>query len=169
MPPDRKAGRSIVLRTTWFRRKSRIMAYRRNSIAVTDTEIEALKNYRTQGSLALSAYIDLSSADLKSTADHLLKDRIEARLRELDVDINERGSLQEDLELIEIYLNTNGNRRAAGVAVFSCAEELFWRAYLLPVPVDMHVHIGSELDPEPLVEVFERIRGERLTPETMAV
>lgn len=145
------------------------MAYHKNTATVTAAELEVLRKYRTQNSLALTAYLDLRSNNLKATAEYLLKDRLQARLRKLGIDSEEQGLLQEDLELIQIYLNTNGNRKATSIAVFSCAEELFWRAYLLPVPVDMHVHIGAELDLEPLLDVLEQIQCENLAPETMVV
>jgi len=145
------------------------MVSRKHTTTVAETELEALRRYRTQGSLALSAYLDLRSSERQAAAEDLLAERIQASLHELGIDGEQRASLQEDVELIQIYLSTNGNRKAAGVAVFSCAEELFWRAYLLPLPVDMRVHVGPELDVEPLLDVLERNRCESFSPEQVAV
>ena len=60
---------------------------------------------------------------------------------------------EEDIEIVRLYLNCNASRCGAGLAIFSCASELFWRAYSLPVPVPTHVAVGPRFDIEPLLQV----------------
>jgi hypothetical protein len=69
--------------------------------------------------------------------------------------------LKEDMEIIGLYLRANGHRNHAGLAIFSCAAELFWRAYPLPVPVPTQVTIGPRFNVEPLAEAVELVGGER--------
>ncbi len=68
-----------------------------------------------------------------------------------------REAIKEDAEIVGLYLKTNGHRRHATVAIFSCAAELFWRAYPLPVPVGPQVSVGTKFNVEPLL----RLLGQR--------
>jgi hypothetical protein len=54
------------------------------------------------------------------------------------------------MEIVGLYLRTNGHRRHPGLAIFSCAAELFWRAYPLPRPVPNQVAVGPKFNLEPL-------------------
>jgi hypothetical protein len=54
------------------------------------------------------------------------------------------------VEIVKLYLQTNGHRRHASLALFSCAAELFWRAYPLSVPVPTQVSVGPGFDLAPL-------------------
>jgi hypothetical protein len=57
------------------------------------------------------------------------------------------------MEIVKLYLQTNGHRRYAGLAIFSCASELFWRAYPLLVPVPTEITVGPGFNVEPLRQV----------------
>lgn len=73
-----------------------------------------------------------------------------ARLEECGPRADCRKAIQEDIEIVSLYLKTNAHRRQPGLAIFSCAAELFWRAYPLPEPVPNRVVIGPRFDLEPL-------------------
>jgi hypothetical protein len=64
-----------------------------------------------------------------------------------------REIIQEDIEIVSLYINSNAYRCGAGLAIFSCASELFWRAYSLPLPVPSQVAVGPQFDIEPLLQV----------------
>ncbi len=67
-----------------------------------------------------------------------------------------REALKEDMEIVGLYLRTNGHRDYAGVAIFSCAAELFWRVYPLPEPLPNQVSVGAKFDISPLKQVLGR-------------
>ncbi len=56
------------------------------------------------------------------------------------------------MEIVGLYLKTNGRRNNKGLAIFSCAAEMFWRAYPLKEAVPTRVTVGSAFDLEPLQE-----------------
>ena len=58
------------------------------------------------------------------------------------------------MEIVGLYLKTNGHRYPPGLAIFSCAAELFWRAYPLPVAVPTQVTVGPKFDLEPLLRIL---------------
>jgi hypothetical protein len=77
---------------------------------------------------------------------------IQARLEECGSRPECREAIREDMEIVSLYLQTNGYRRHPGLAIFSCAAELFWRAYPLPVPVPTQVSVGTSFDLNPLMQ-----------------
>lgn len=113
---------------------------------LTPTDLAALDQYSCPSGLAVSVYVDLESLPERDTATRLLQQLAEAQKEELGMDQEAWSTLQEDLEIIRLYLKTNGNRQVPGVAIFCCASEYFWRAYPLPTPIPTHMHIGSRLD-----------------------
>jgi hypothetical protein len=112
----------------------------------TPADLEVLDKYNSPAGLAVSVYLDLESLPEPDTATQLLEELAEAQKRELGMDQASWDSLQEDLDIIRLYLRTNGNRHARGVAIFCCASEYFWRVYPLPTPIPTHMHIGPRLD-----------------------
>jgi hypothetical protein len=61
-----------------------------------------------------------------------------------------REAIEEDMEIVGLYLKTNGHRKHAALAIFSCASELFWRAYPLESAIPTEVTVGSSFNLEPL-------------------
>ena len=121
-------------------------------------EIETLNSFRFSSGLALSVYLDLSSTWRKEEAVDMARSLVRRRLRELQRSEEDWQAVQEDLDLIQIYLRTNSNRQAIGVVIFSCAQDLFWRAYPLWTPIKTEVHIGAELNTRQLLEAAERVK-----------
>lgn len=124
---------------------------------LTSTDLAALDRYSCSSGLAVSVYLDLESLPDRATAARQLQQLAEAQKDELGMDQEAWSTLQEDLEIIRLYLKTNGNRQAPGVAIFCCASEYFWRAYPLPAPIPTHMHIGSRLDTAHLALLAQEI------------
>jgi hypothetical protein len=76
--------------------------------------------------------------------------QMQSRLDECGGSRECREALKEDMEIVGLYLRTNGNRNYVGLAIFSCATVLFWRVYPLPVPLPNQVSVGPKFDVEPL-------------------
>ena len=119
---------------------------------IPHSDLEALKSFDTRGSIALSAYLRLDTPEHRATAYERFVQLVQDRLEECGPDPECREALQEDMEVVGFYLKTNGHRHHAALAIFSCAAELFWRAYPLPTPVPTQVAVGSGFDVTPLSE-----------------
>jgi hypothetical protein len=123
------------------------------------TEIEALNSFRSDSGLALSVYIDLRSTQQKEKAIDMVRSLVRRCLQDMRCSEKDWEAIQEDLDLIQIYLRTNGNRQAVGVAVFSCAQDLFWRAWPVWMPIKTEVYVGPEFNTRQLQEVMERVKA----------
>ncbi|MFL7811948.1 MAG: hypothetical protein AB8I80_25140, partial [Anaerolineae bacterium] len=82
-----------------------------------------------------------------------------ARLDACDQRPESRKALDEDIEIVGLYLKTNGHgsHHHPGLAIFSCAAQLFWRAYPLPVALGNQVEVGRRFDVQPLKEVVHTL------------
>jgi hypothetical protein len=117
-------------------------------------EWKALREFQGQTHLAVSAYLNLDSAVQRQAAYEEFMRQMQIRLDECGARQDCREAAEEDIEIVRLYLKTNGERRFRGVAIFSCAPEYFWRAYPLPVPVPTQVTVGRHLDLEPLEQTM---------------
>jgi hypothetical protein len=124
------------------------------NLLFTEDEIDVLRNFTSQDRLALSVYLDLGSPDSTETAIALLQRLIEQELQSVGASGATRQSLQEDIELTRLYLTTNCGRRTKSLAVFSCAGELFWRTYSLPLSVVTQVYLGRRFVTGPLFSML---------------
>jgi hypothetical protein len=115
--------------------------------------VQLLESFDGRGSILLSAYLELNTPEQRESAYQDFLKLARARLDECGSRPECREALKEDIEIVELYLKTNGHRQHAGLAIFSCAAELFWRAYPLDVHVPTHVSVGSRFDVEPLKAV----------------
>lgn len=128
------------------------MIAKENTCVVAPSELESLQRFTASCNLALSLYLDLRSVNRGESAMEAV-DRLARQQRQslgTQVDDETWDALQEDLEMIKLYLKTNGNRSVRSLAIFSCAGDYFWRAYQLPYPVPTHLHVGPHLDTEHL-------------------
>lgn len=128
-----------------------------NTLSMT-TEFETLTSFRSHSGLALSVYLDLRSTRRKEKAIETVRLLVHRHLQNMQHSEEDWETLQEDIDLIQIYLQTKGNHQAVGLALFSCAQELFWRAYPMWTPIKTEVYIGTQLDTRQLMEVLERTR-----------
>jgi hypothetical protein len=119
-------------------------------LLILDSDLEVLRSFDGRGSVTLSAYLCLDTPQRRESAYNEFMQQMQARLDECASQPEVQDALGEDMEIVRLYLMTNGHRRHAGVAIFSCAARLFWRAFPLSVPISTKVTVGSRFDLEPL-------------------
>jgi len=115
------------------------------------SDLEVLRSFDSRGRFTLSAYLRLDGPQHRESAYDDLVRLIRLRLEECGPDPECRDAVTEDLEIVGLYLRTNGHRKHAGLAIFSCAAELFWRAYPLETAVPTQVTVGPTFNLEPLL------------------
>lgn len=125
---------------------------------IPDKELKILESFNGRGHVVLSAYLPLDTPEHRQSAHESFLQLAQKRLEECGHRADCREAISEDIEIVGLYLKSNGQRPNLGLAIFSCAAELFWRAYPLPVPVSTQVSVGSRFDLEPLKQVVERIQ-----------
>ncbi|HFD40631.1 MAG TPA: hypothetical protein ENJ31_12380 [Anaerolineae bacterium] len=117
---------------------------------IPERDLELLRSFDSRESVALSVYLRLDTPAYRDSAYDVFLQQVQARLDECGAAEECRRALQEDMEIVGLYLKTNGHRQHAGLVIFSCAAELFWRAYPLSVPVPNQVTVGPRFDLSPL-------------------
>ncbi|MGD8623597.1 MAG: hypothetical protein PVJ34_03600 [Anaerolineae bacterium] len=120
---------------------------------ISERDLEILESFHRDGQIMLTAYLNLDSAEHRESAYHDFIDLAEQRLEECGPRAECQEAIREDMEIVGLYLKTNGHRPHTGLAIFSCANELFWRAYPLPRPVETAVSVGPRFEVEPLREI----------------
>ena len=118
------------------------------------SDLEILQSFDGRGSVALSAYLRLDTPQRRAQALEEFQRQMQRYLDDCGLDVECREALQEDIEIVKLYLGTNGQRQHGGLAIFSCAAELFWRAYPLPVPLPSKVSVGPKFDVGPLLQTL---------------
>jgi hypothetical protein len=121
-------------------------------------DLEMLRSFDGQGRIVLTAYLPLDTPEHRESAYDRFMEQMQARLEECGPEIECREAIREDMEIVGLYLKSNGHRRRAGLAIFSCAAALFWRAYPLPVPPPCQVTVGSKFDLQPLMEATQLLK-----------
>ncbi len=117
---------------------------------IPDNDLEMLQSFKSHGGITLSAYLCLDTPHRRASAYDEFRQQVQVRLNECGPQPDCREAIKEDMEIVKLYLQTNGHRRHAGLAIFSCAAELFWRAYPLLVPVPTEITVGPGFNVEPL-------------------
>jgi hypothetical protein len=123
-------------------------------VLIPDGDLETLKSFESDGPLVLSVYLPLNTPQSRETVHEEFVRQVEIQLAECQAQPDCRKAVKEDIEIVSLYLRTNGHRRHAGLAIFSCAPRFFWRAYPLPVAVPLHIAAGQRFDLEPLVRLL---------------
>ncbi len=126
---------------------------------ISENELNQLKSFNGHGSYALTVYLRLDAPQLRETAYEQFDEAVRSCLEGRDCQPECREAIREDLEIVRLYIKTNGHRHYPGVAIFSCAAELFWRAYPLPVPVPTQVSVGPGFHVDPLLELMAPSRA----------
>jgi len=121
---------------------------------IPDSDLAVLQSFNGHGSFTLSAYLRLDSPEHRESAEHEFMEQMKSQLEECGSSAECLEALQEDMEIVGVYLRSNGTRRQPGLAIFSCAAELFWRVYSLPVPLPTQVCVGPKFNLEPLKELL---------------
>lgn len=119
---------------------------------ISAADLEVLRSFDSRGHITLSAYLRLDTAEHRRTALDEFMRQARQRLAECGTDAECRQAIEEDVEIVSLYLRSNGQRRQPGLAIFSCAAELFWRAYPLALPIPTQVTVGQRFNLQPLFE-----------------
>jgi hypothetical protein len=122
-------------------------------VLIPDGDLETLKSFESDGPLVLSVYLPLDTPQSRESAHDEFLRQVEIQLAECQAQPDCRKAVREDIEIVSLYLRTNGHRRHAGLAIFSCAPKFFWRAYPLPVAVPFQITAGQRFDVEPLLRL----------------
>jgi hypothetical protein len=122
-------------------------------LLIPNSDLEVLESFDGHGNITLTAYLRLDTPQRRETIYEEFVQEMEVRLAECGPRPECRKAIQEDVEIVDLYLKTNGHRRHPGVVIFSCAAELFWRAYPLPLPLPTQVTVGPKFNVEPLLQV----------------
>ncbi len=120
---------------------------------ISDRELDVLRAFNSRGHNLLSVYLPLDTSARRQAAYEKFVQQVRLCLDDREPKPTLRGIVQEDIEIASLYISCNANRCGAGLAIFSCASELFWRAYSLPVPIPTRVAVGPRFDIEPLLQV----------------
>jgi hypothetical protein len=120
-----------------------------------------MRAFGDHGHHLLSVYLCLDTSARRQTACNEFVRQVQACLDNGHSPSVRRETIQEDIDIVCIYLKAHAHRCGAGLAIFSCAAELFWRTYWLPVAVPTQVSLGPEFDIKPLLQVVTpQIHGE---------
>jgi hypothetical protein len=122
---------------------------------IPDSDLETLQSFNGHGSITLSAYLRLDTPERRKSAYDEFLQQMNVKLEECGSKPECREALKEDMEIVGMYLRTNGRRDYEGLAIFSCAAELFWRVYPLPAPLPNQVSVGPKFDVAPLEQALE--------------
>jgi hypothetical protein len=117
---------------------------------IPDRDLAALQSFDSHGNTTLSAYLRLDTPERRESAHDDFARKMRVHLDECGSKPECREAIKEDMEIVNLYLRTNGHRQNSGLAIFSCAAALFWRAYPLESPVPTQVTVGPRFDLEPL-------------------
>ena len=126
---------------------------------IPEKDLKVLESFNGRGHVVLSAYLPLDTPEHRESAYPDFLKLAQQRLDECGRRADCREAMREDIEIVGLYLKSNGHRQNPGLAIFSCAAELFWRAYPLPVPISTRVSVGTHFDLEPLKQIAERIES----------
>ncbi len=122
---------------------------------IPDKDLQTLESFESHGHVTVSAYLPMDTPRQRESAYADFMREMQAHLAAGNHRPELQQAIQEDMEIIGLYLQTNGHRQQGGVAIFSCAAELFWRAYALPIPPPTQVTVGEKFDVEPLRRLME--------------
>lgn len=128
-------------------------------LLISENELNRLKSFNGHGNYALTVYLRLDTPQLREAAYEDFEQAVRACLERCTPQPECREAIREDLEIVRLYIKTNGHRHYPGVAIFSCAAELFWRAYPLPVPIPTQVSVGPGFHVDPLLELMAPSRA----------
>ena len=115
------------------------------------SDLEMLRSFDSNGRITLSAYLCLDTPQRRESAYEEFSEQMRGRLAECGPDAECREAIKEDMEIVGLYLRSNGHRQHAALAIFSCAAELFWLAYPLADPIPTQVTVGPRFNVEPLL------------------
>jgi peptide subunit release factor 1 (eRF1) len=114
---------------------------------LTEKDLREILNYST-GKLVLSLYLNTEPSGGNADAYRL---RLRSMLKEVDA--------PKDNERIEQYFSREYDWSGRSVAVFSCADQDFFRAFPLAVPVRSRVRVSDHPHFKPLADLWDAFGG----------
>lgn len=127
-------------------------------MTLSSEDLESLATFEPNGQPALSIYLDLTTSAKRNAIGETFEAMIKQQIEKEATRPHQRRKLQEDMAIVQGYLQNGHTPYGPGVAIFSCASCLFWRVYVLPVAVKDQVNVGSKFNLEPLHEAMKRMR-----------
>jgi hypothetical protein len=109
-------------------------------------DLRELAAYRAETPV-LSVYLNVDPTDRT-------RDEYRLKLRQMLKQAEESASSQ-DIEAVEAFFDHEYDWSGRGVAVFSCGENDFWRAYSLAIPVHSGVTVANRPYISPLAELVD--------------
>jgi len=113
----------------------------------SDNDLRELLEFKSSEPV-LSLYLNTNPTEGNADAYRL-------RLRNMLKEIN----LPEDIRAVEHYFNREYDWTGRAVAVFSCSEPEFFRAYPLAVPIKDHVLLSDRPSVKPLADLMDTYGG----------
>jgi peptide chain release factor subunit 1 len=113
----------------------------------TEQDLQDLVEFRSDQSPVLSLYLNVDPTQ-QPTEQYRLE------LRSLLKGVAEEAD-QADVDAVLRYFDFEYDWQGKGVAIFSCQEAGFWRAYSLAVPVDNHAYVSHRAYLKPLTDVLD--------------
>jgi peptide chain release factor subunit 1 len=113
---------------------------------ISENELRELAGFVSTGSPVLSLYLD---TDLTQQ----LKEKCKLVLRDLLESVGDSAS-DEDIAKVERFFDLEYDWQARGIAIFTAADQDFWRVYPLDLPVESEMHAGDRLYLRPMTQVM---------------
>jgi len=117
---------------------------------ISDRDLQILQSFNGHGNITLSAYLCLNTPEHGESVYEDFMQQMQARLDECGSSQECREALREDMDIVGLYLRSNGHHHQGTLAIFCCAAELFWRVYPLPLTLPTQVWVGPKFNIEPL-------------------
>ena len=116
---------------------------------ITREELQELVDFecRSEEGKVLSLYLNVDPTQRS-------KDEYRLALRNLLKDVADEAA-PEDIARIERYFDFEYDWQGKGVALFSCAQEGFWRAYSLAIPLRNQVFVSHRPYLKPLSDLLD--------------
>ncbi len=112
----------------------------------TEENLDELLSFESNDGHVLSLYLD---ADLGENSIETIRLQVRGLLKEVD------GKLEDDMSRIEQHFELVHDWRKAGVAIFSCSSEDFFRSYQVAVPFRNRIRVGSKPYVKPLLHLMK--------------
>ncbi len=111
-------------------------------------DVRELAAFHADGTTVLSLY-------LSTDPSRHIKDEAKLSLRGMLKQAVALGAAQADADRMEHFVDLEYDWQAKGLAMFSCQDRGFWRAYPLSVPVSNHVFVADRPYVKPLSDMLD--------------
>jgi len=113
-----------------------------------EKDVRELAAFHADGATVLSLY-------LSTDPSRHIKDEVRLTLRGMLKQAVALGVAQADADRVERFVDLEYDWQAKGLAMFSCQEQGFWRAYPVSVPVSNHAFVADRPYVKPLSDMLD--------------